>query len=413
MRALLIATGYLPYTFSECLCNAKLVYALQQSGWEVDVISRVSEGIPYDKEWNEPWLCLKSHVHEVTYPVGNKITRMWDLLRSTLQMGGFPMGGIRWARRAYQRAVELHKENHYDVVLTRSPSDVPHIVGYKLKQRFGVRWIANWNDPTDVIWPSENPPYLPNRYKGLKKILYSRYADFCLRKSDINTFPAQTLLDYFKEFFPILNSENSLIIPHIGLSETLFSPIRYEKKEQFRLCHAGNLMSNRNPELLFQAMQELIDEHNVPISLDIMGLMDDYMSLLIKKYRLEDNVHFIGSYPYIEVLNKMGDYDVLVLLEAKMHTGIYFASKIVDYAQVGRPIFAISPATGFAKSTISRYGGGITVNNEDFQDIKRGLSELYKEWEAGTLESSYNPQRLYEEFSAQKVVCIYNGLLDR
>lgn len=411
MRALLIATGYLPYTFSECLCNAKLVYALQEKGWEVDVISRVSEGFSYSVEWQEPWLCLKPHVYEVTYPVGNKIVRTWDLLRSTLQMGGYPLGGIRWARRAYQKAMELYKEKHYDVVLTRSPSDISHIVGYKLKREYGVQWIANWNDPVSVIWPSENPPYTPDRYKGLKKILYSRYADFCLRKSDINTFPAQTLLDYFKEFFPILNSENSLIIPHIGLSETLFSPIRYEKKEQFRLCHAGNLMSNRNPELLFQAMRELIDEHDAPILLDIMGVMDDYMSLLIKKYRLEDNVHFIGSYPYIEVLNKMGDYDVLVLLEAKMHTGIYFASKIVDYAQVGRPIFAISPATGFAKSVISQYGGGVVVNNEEHQDIKSGLLKLYAAWQADELLKTYSTQQLYSQFSSDRVVEIYNSIV--
>lgn len=411
MRALLIATGYLPYTFSECLCNAKLVYALQENGWEVDVISRVSRGFSYSVEWQEPWLCLQPNVYEVSYPMGNKFIRTWDLLRSTLQMGGYPLDGIRWARRAYQKAVELHKVKHYDIVLTRSPNDMVHIVGHKLKKHFGIRWVANWNDPADVIWPSEIPPYTPIRQKGIKKIINRRYVDSCINKSDISSFPAQTLLDHFKVYFPNLKSEKSIVIPHIGLSDTLFSPVKYEKKNQFRLCHAGNLVSNRNPELLFQVMRELIDEHNVSISLDIMGLMDAYMSDLVKKYRLEDNVHFIGSYPYIEVLNKMGDYDVLVLLEAKMHTGIYFASKIVDYAQVGRPIFALSPSTGFAKSTITQYGGGIVVNNEDFRDIKSGLLKLYEAWQTGELIERYNTQQLYSQFSSDRVVEIYNSIV--
>lgn len=109
MKVLFIATGYLPYTFSENLCNAKLVYAMQQRGWEVDVISRVDEGNSYSTEWQEPWLCLKPNVYEVTYAPGGKVTRIWDLLRSTLQMGGYPLAGIRWARRAYKKAVELHK----------------------------------------------------------------------------------------------------------------------------------------------------------------------------------------------------------------------------------------------------------------------------------------------------------------
>ena len=45
------------------------------------------------------------------------------------------MNGIRWARRAYQKALELHKKNPYDVIITRSPSDIPHIIGYKIKQK--------------------------------------------------------------------------------------------------------------------------------------------------------------------------------------------------------------------------------------------------------------------------------------
>ena len=40
MRLLLIAPGYLPYTFSENLCNGKLAYAMYKKGWHVDVLSR-------------------------------------------------------------------------------------------------------------------------------------------------------------------------------------------------------------------------------------------------------------------------------------------------------------------------------------------------------------------------------------
>lgn len=406
MRALLIATGYLPYTFSENLCNAKLVYALQQSGWEVDVISRVDEGNTYSSEWQEPWLCLKPNVHEVTYPVGNQISRAWDLLRSTLQMGGYPLGGIRWARRAYQKAVTMHKEKHYDVVLTRSPSDVPHVVGYKLKQKLGVCWIANWNDPSATIWPE---PYT-HHFSASKAKMLEKYTIQCLKAADVNTFPSQSLLDHFTAHFPFLRNQETKVIPHIALWESLYTPTKREKKDKLYLCHSGNLSAERNPELLFRAMRELVDEGYTRMQLDIMGHINDYTLDLIDKYRLANYVGCAGSFPYYEAVTRLLDYDVLVLLEARLQHGIFFASKFTDYAQSTRTILAVSPKEGFAHDMLTQYGGGVCVDNEDYRDIKLGLLKLYKVWEADKLSAEYDTKALYDEFSAQNVVNIYNSL---
>lgn len=407
MRALLIATGYLPYTFSENLCNAKLVYALQEKGWEVDVISRVDEGNTYCTEWQEPWLCLKPNVYEVTYPVGNKVSRIWDLLRSSVQMGGYPLNGIRWARRAYQKAVALHKEKHYDVVLTRSPNDIPHIIGYKLKQRFGVRWIANWNDPSATIWPE---PYT-HHFSALKEKMLHSYTVKCLRNADINTFPSQSLLDHFVENFPFLKDLPTAVIPHIALSESLYTPTTRKKKDKLHLCHSGNLSAERNPELLFGAMREIIDEGYTHIHMDIMGHINDYTQQLIDKYGLTEYVGCAGSFPYMQAVSRLSDYDVLVLLEARMKKGIFFASKFTDYAQSGRPIFAVSPKDGFANDIISRNGGGIAVDNEDIQDIKQGLLYIYKAWESNKLSDTLSTHKLYSQFTASVVTDIYNKLL--
>lgn len=406
MRALLITIGYVPYAFSEALCNAKLVYALQQSGWEVDVISRVDDGHNYSTEWQEPWMCLKPHTYEMAYPLGNKVTRTLDLLWSTMKMGGYPLAGIRWARRAYQQAVTLHEEKHYDLILTRSPSDVPHIVGYKLKKRFGVRWIANWNDPSATIWPE---PYT-HHFSASKAKMLEKYTIQCLEAADVNTFPSQSLLDHFTEHFPFLRDRETKVIPHIALWESLYTPTKREKKDKLYLCHSGNLSAERNPELLFRAMRELVDEGYTRMQLDIMGHINDYTRDLIDKYGLVDYVGCAGSYPYMEAVTRLLDYDVLVLLEARLQRGIFFASKFTDYTQSTRPILTISPMEGFAHDMITQYGGGVFVDNENYKDIKRVLLELYKAWEADTLDSTYSTHRLYAEFSAQKVVDIYNHI---
>ena len=49
-------------------------------------------------------------------------------------MGGSFVPGVRWMRRAYEKAVELISTNQYDAILTRSPNDTAHFIGEKLKK---------------------------------------------------------------------------------------------------------------------------------------------------------------------------------------------------------------------------------------------------------------------------------------
>lgn len=197
MRLLLIAPGYLPYTFSENLCNGKLAYAMYKKGWHVDVLSKVDEGPAYSTEWTEPWLPLKKNNITITYPVGGKLTRMWDVLRSSVKLGMYPEGGVRWAYRAYELALKLCKENHYDAVLTRSPSDIPHIIGLRLKEKLGIRWIANWNDPAAPIWPE---PYT-HHFSAKEQARKDQFTQMCLKGADVNTFPSQSLLEHFTSHY--------------------------------------------------------------------------------------------------------------------------------------------------------------------------------------------------------------------
>lgn len=406
MRILMIATGYLPYLFSENLCNAKLVYALQEAGIEVDVISKVDEGPAYENGWKEPWLPLKKNSYEIHYPAGSKLYRALDAGYSGLKMYRYFDAGVRWARRAYEKSLALMAEKHYDAVLTRSPTDISHIVGMKLKENTGIKWIANWNDPADPIWPVPYKHSYINRVQQRKEQMTARL----LSMADIITFPSETLREHFSVFFPSLETKHTEVIPHIGLSEQLFKRKPPQKSDVLRMCHSGNLSKERNPELTFIAMREFINDGLGQFRLDIMGHTNSYTEMLIDKYQLQQHVQLIGSYPYMEAIDKMQDYDVLVLLEAQLEKGIFFASKFTDYAQTGRPIFAISPKNGFASQMIGRFGSGICVDNTNAQDIKNGLKKLITLWAENNL-GKYASNELYKQFSSDVVVKKYMQII--
>jgi glycosyltransferase involved in cell wall biosynthesis len=402
----MITSGYLPYLFSENLCNAKLVYALKEAGIEVDVISKVDDGPTYGSEWVDPWLELKSNTYLMSYSVGNKLTRLVDVAYSGLRLGIGLEPGVRWLRRAYSVALDLIKEHHYDAILTRSPNDLPHLLGYKLKRKTGIKWIANWNDPAGPIWPA------PYTHKTSEKVRRKAmvYTEKMLRNADVTTFPSNSLRCHFVEYFPFLKEMSTEVIPHIGLVPSLFKRVEHRKNDKFMMCHSGNLSIERDPELTFKALRGIIDDGFSNFEFHIMGHVNSFTQSLIDKYDLQNYVKCPGSFQYMDALERMQLYDVLVLLEAKLEKGIFFASKFTDYAQIGLPILAISPEQGFAHDMISKYGGGLLANNEDVESIKLQIKTLISLWSSNQL-GNINSHRLFQEFSAEKVVDIYKSVL--
>lgn len=412
MKLLVIATGYLPQIFSENLCNAKLVYAFREAGWEVDVISRKGDGVSYSAGWQDPWIPLKEGSYEISYQLGNPLSRMLDTLRCSLPMGVFPIEGIRWAKRALSLALKLHHSKSYDFVLTRSPSDIPHLVGYHLKKRTGIRWIANWNDPASHIWPK---PYT-YQMSYMRRMILSHCTERCLNEADVNTFPSPYLQRWFEKHYPIVSKSPNMIIPHIAMSESIMPklpPPTSENDKYMRMCHCGNLSSGRDPELLFGAMKELIDEGYSKLRLDIIGTVNDHIKHLIAKYGLGDEVKFLGAYPYMQTLQHMSSYNVLVLLEAIMDLGYYFPSKLTDYIQLNKPILALSPAKGFVRDLAEKFGGIIAVDNADLSCIKTGLKQMYMAWQSGQLNEFYSPLSAYSYISAPAVIGMYSALFER
>lgn len=382
MRLLMIAPGYPPYLFSENLCNGKLVLALMRAGVEVDVVSKVDEGLSYSADWSAPWDMLRPSAHIINYKTGGKIQRAIDIAFSGIYMGWNFKPGVRWMRRATEMGLKLIDKNHYDAILTRSPNDMAHFVGEKLKKETEIKWVANWNDPATPIWPGQ----YKHNLSADEQLRSMEETARLLRFADINTFPSDSLRQHFTVNFPFLRQTPTYVLPHIGLCSDLWPVgIPNSADGKIRLLHSGNLSTERNPETTFCALRRLADEGFHDIEFHIMGHINDYTAQLVERYRLGEIVKCIGSYPYMEALARMQAYDVLVLLEARLEKGIFFASKFTDYLQTGLPIFAISPKEGFASDMLAGKEGEFLADNEDVDSILSALRAIISRKKSGEL----------------------------
>ncbi len=394
---LFIASGFPPFEFSENIANGKLVLALINSGHSVQVISKIDEGQTYNSEWREPWLELKSLTFTISYSVGGPLQRPYEIIKNTIRFK-YPLEGIRWAGFAYKKAKELIQEGKIDIILTRSPSDIAHLVGLRLKKKLKVKWIANWNDPSTGTWPDPYEKYLPT----WKRIISKKYTQEILKFADKNTFPSQMLADNFQAHFKIEDSRTA-IIPHIMLN----NQIPYDgaaPTNGLHIVHSGNMSIERDPTNLFMALKRLNDQTDEKIYLDVMGVISKQASNLIKELNLEEYISAIEPMPYYRVMKKMADYDVLLILEAKLTKGIFLPSKISDYAQLSKPILAISPQTGEVKRLLEKYGGGVASDNSSVEDIEEKMLLLNKMKAENRLDEVIINSNLKEYLGENRVV---------
>lgn len=404
-RILMFAPAFAPYSFSESIVNSKLALAFQRSGWRIDTISRAGDGPRYSAAWNELWQPLKGSTHTIEYPLGNRINRFIDLIRQSSRLH-YPIDGIRWAGRALDRAIALHKKHPYKFVLSRSPSDIGHVPALAFARQTKVPWIANWNDPPAQLWPA---PY-KSECRFLRKTAFHRLMVRVLDEASVVTFPSERLCKHTLQSTKMTGKIQTKIIPHIGLPGYVSSKRRSDGC--FRICHAGNLSHERDPKTFLEGIARFVGRASMthPFELRILGNSDHELSSLAQGYGLTSHIKISGGLNYFDTFAILEQSDVLAVVEAPCKEGIFLPSKVADYAQIGRSILAVSPSTGTLADLIPETRAGEIAACGQPESVAKAIWLCYKSWRAGLLSQDYSSKILWEQFRPENVIRQYEKI---
>jgi glycosyltransferase involved in cell wall biosynthesis len=272
-KILFIAPASFPIMGAESIVNAKLLKALAESGYDIDVISKNMKWANYPyQQLNEFGVSL----HSLTViGVENKLnfkTIIWHIL--AFITFGIVYKGAHWAFLALKKAKQLVENNSYDFVLTKNaPAE---LIGYYLKRKFGLKWIATWNDP----YPTEK---YPEPYgQGIKaKVFFgaSRLIPIMNDYPDIHVFTSIRLRNYMLQYLNVA-IERTFVIHHIVLPmNDLKSTVTHEC---LKMIHTGNVSSPRNPEPFLHALHLFfIDNPDAFMEIAFMGVLPENFSHLL------------------------------------------------------------------------------------------------------------------------------------
>lgn len=398
-KILIIAPNSYPVIGAEGIVNIKLIRALSNSGkFKIDLISREHPMKNYPNKQSLEEMGIKINSLHIV-----KFIRKMTLKTIYYNIASFFLfklwfRGIHWTWQVLPIIKELIKNNDYDYVLTK---DYPSfLLGNYIKQRYKLKWIATWNDPyPNCMYPKPYGPWPDTKLSFMSKRMVN-----VMKQADKHIFPSKRLMNHLCNNLG-LNRSNSVVIPHVVLNNQIEQETKL-KHDTLKIISSGNIKFPRNPETTFRALQKFLTTHpKAKIELSILGCIDENSERLIKKLNLNNFIKILPAVTYDESLEILKDYDVCLIIEADMKEGIYLPTKVSDFMQCKKHIWAISPQIGVLNDLYQAGYVQYFSNVANINDIYKLTVELYNDFTNNTL---HNKQlNIPINFTEQNIVNQY------
>lgn len=283
-----------------------------------------------------------------------------------------------WIKPSVKFLKTYLKENSIDTIITTGPPHSLHLIGLELKKSEAIKWIADFRDPWTEI----------GYHKKLKLSASAQAKHKHLEIAVLNNAD-QIITTSFKtrEEFSNKTSKPITVITN-GYDEEIIEKTQLDKK--FTLAHIGSLLSERNPENLWNVLKELIDENQQfshDLQLKLVGTVSETVVRSIKDHGLEPYLNLVGYVSHKEANALQRSAQVLLLIEINSEeTKGIIPGKVFEYLAAKRPIIAIGPKDWDVNEIINQTSTGISFMYQDHQNLKDQILKYYKLFKQDSLE---------------------------
>ncbi len=279
----------------------------------------------------------------------------------------FPDPHLFWYWQARQPLLEVLERERPDILLvTAHPVTGFLLARFAQKRLPWLRWVADYRD----LW-SGHPWYKrPWPLSCLERWLERRTVGTACRI--ITT--TQEFRDSLESLFPGRQVE----VIYNGYSEK--DGLRAEPVvlEKFTVCHAGLLYAQRRPDLLFQALHNLVVREEIDprrVAIEFYGKVPPEFPGWVQEHGLESLVKACGTVPRSEILERQRRSNLLLLIQTGDGA---LPSKLFEYMGTGIPILALVDAGREAAEILRRTGAGTVCTT--VADAETALLQAYRDW---------------------------------
>lgn len=340
----------------------------------------------------------------------------WKAKLSIFVRGNFfiPDARVFWVKPSVEFLEKYLKVNHYDVLVTTGPPHSLHLIGLNLKKKLpDLKWIADFRDPwTEIsyykhlkltkIADKKHRKLESEVFKNADVTLATSYTDAeNFRKKGANAFCITNGFDVDASTTLSMTEENSKTLP-LSNSTT-----------KFTLSYIGVLEQLRNPEILWETLNDLVQENadfKNDFELKFVGRLDDKILQKIESSPLKSNLTNLGYQTHDVALKHMQDSTVLLMTNfpEESSKGI-IPGKIFEYLATGKTILSFGPKDADVEKILNETKAGKHFGYDEKENLKKFILESYENWKSGTLnQNAENIEQFSRKNLTQKLVDLMN-----
>ncbi|MBU0993169.1 MAG: hypothetical protein KJ737_11805 [Proteobacteria bacterium] len=335
-------------------------------------------------------------------PKGERRPYIGKMINIAGEVLSYPDGKRSWIPVAVKSAGKLFNTYPIEAMISSSRPESVHLIANQIKKEYHIPWIADFRD----LW-SNNPYYSYSRIRNSFEKKLERKTLSCADALSITSLP-------WAEDLATIHGNARVNVIHNGFDPENYPDSRLSKK--FTLTYTGVLYDGkRDPELLFMAVKNLIDEGKIvkdDLAIRFYGPLQGWLEEKIGKYHLQDVAIQYGKVARQDAISKQLESQLLLLLNWNdpKERGTY-TGKVYEYFAARRPILSIGAPKGVLTDLLDETGAGkYAFDGDGLKNIVLGYYQEFKQ--RGSVRYTGREERI-DEYTHYKMAGKFAKILDQ
>ena len=315
-----------------------------------------------------------------------------------------PDARARWIKPSVRFLLEYLKKHPVDAIFSDGPPHSNTRIATLLRQKTSIPWLADFQDPWTQV----------DYYQLLS---LTSWGDAKHRRLEQEAFKAANKITIvsptWKADLEAIGAKNVSVIPW-GFDPDDYKDIKAQIGQKFTFTHLGLMGYDRNPKTFFKVLQALKKEYvdfDKHLELQLVGQVDYSVVNAYTVLDLAKNVRLVGAVPRAEALQMtMNSPILLLLLNQQANAKGRIPGKLFEYLAARRPILTLGGTDSDVAHIIATSKSGYTSEYEDFDGLKKVISDLYQQFLNGSLQQAVLSE--IEAYSIKKLTGQVAALLD-